>query len=90
MSEYKSKAQKPAAERENAAVAPVKKEILAVFMNSWKIVKSYGPAASNVHVKSFRAGELVFNEKLINEYIKQGAPLRVYVHDESASSSGIN
>ena len=71
-------------------VEVVKKERLAVFMQHWKIVKSYGPSASNNHVTSFRAGQLVFNESEIESFLEQGAPIRVYVHDVESTTSGSN
>lgn len=68
----------------------IKKERLAVFMQPWKIVQSYGLNASNKHITSFRAGQLVFDDEKIDSLLKQGAPIRIYVHDVESSTGDIN
>ena len=67
-----------------------KQDRLGVFMKSWSIVTSYGPASSSKHVQSFRPGQLVFDEAKIKDYLAQGAPMRVYIHDEQPTASGID
>ena len=64
----------------------VELERVGVFMNQWKVVKSYGPSSMNSHITSYRAGQLIWDEELIMQLLDQGAPLRVYIHDVTIAS----
>lgn len=68
----------------------IKKEKLGVFVKPWQIVKRYGQNSLNVHITSFRALQLIFNQDEIESLLQQGAPLRVYYRDVEPPTGGSN
>lgn len=77
-------------EAENTDVVAVKKEKIGVFVKGWKKVERYSPHSPSVHVTSFNAGEIVWDESILDSLLAQDAPIKVYQHDVESPASGSN
>jgi len=60
---------------------PKKREKIAVFMNNFSHVVYAGPDEHHRQLSTFRRGQIIFDESLIDDLLKMDAPIRVYYRD---------
>lgn len=67
-----------AAENVENNVENEKLESIAVFFKDYRRIIQSGPHVYHRNIEAYHRGQIIFNEKLIEELEKEGAPVGVY------------